>query len=666
MADVNKTIEIQMKADLAQLKKNLAQIPGMTKEEAQKMTKALQRELKQAQSAAKKTAQVNKRANKVMQQEFQKTANKAREVRKQSREMGAAFGSLEDVVGEVAPELGGLATTIGTVGHAFRSLSRSLATGNPLVLGLVVAVAALTAGYHLLTASSREAERQQKLTAEAAKQASEKYAKQADIVRDIVADQNAAFREQQVLFGQLSEAELEILKAKESIEKKTQKQLQEQEKFVKQQKELVKLADIAGDSSSQLTEEQQKTLEIAMKQSSQELVKKGLLDKQAGISVQMVAFKRELLEGLKKEEIFQRKIIDENQKTFDIIKENIAAKEELRKAEEEEELRLERLNKARAAAAKRRAELERVNTFILSDQERIEKAIRQGKAQLLQGEEKINAKFQEQNRELEKQKDALLDQAISAQDTARTEKERNEALRLQAEAMHNISLIGEQQKLLELNRLKEVEEFKEKAAEKEEKRKEKQRQKDKRDHDKRIQEQKQAIQISIKGIADFASAGLQLMEETGNKNKTLLNVLFKAQQAASLANIAMATAEAMTKALSLGPAAPLAQAAILAGAGAQAAVVLAQKPPLHMGGFVERLGPQEQTRTLLEGEAVLDRATTRRMGGEAGIRALQEGRNSQNVIVMNPFKHLDRYNRSALQNKNSSLGRLRAPSPMRY
>ena len=56
------------------------------------------------------------------------------------------------------------------------------------------------------------------------------------------------------------------------------------------------------------------------------------------------------------------------------------------------------------------------------------------------------------------------------------------------------------------------------------------------------------------------------MEETGNKNKTLLNVLFKAQQAASLANIAMATAEAMTKALALGPAAPIAQAAILAGA----------------------------------------------------------------------------------------------------
>ena len=644
----------------------MAQIPGMTKEEAQKMTKALQRELKQAQAAAKKTAIINKRANKTMQREFKKTANSAREVRKQSREMGAAFGSLEDVVGEVAPELGGLATTIGTVGQGFRSLSRSLATGNPYVLALVASVAALTVGYHLLTASSREAERQQKLTAEAAKQASEKYATQADIVREIVADQNAAFREQQVLFGQLSEAERDILTAKDSIEKKTKKQLQDQAKMVADQKELLKIAKQADISSSQLTEEQQKKLEIAMKQSSQELVNQGLLSKQAGISIQMVALRRELLENLKKEEGFQKKIIAENQQTFEIIQQNIRAKEELAKEQEEEEKRLERINKAREAAAKRRAELERVNTFILTEQERIEKAIRQGKAQLLEGEDKINAKFQEQNRSLESQKDALLDQAISAEETARTEKERNEALRLQAEAMHNISLIGEQQKLLELNRLKEVEEFKEKAAEKEEKRKKKARDKEKKEHDKRIAEQKQAIQISIKGISDFATAGLQLMEETGNKNKTLLNVLFRAQQAASLANIAMATAEAMTKALSLGAAAPLAQAAILAGAGAQAAVVLSQKPPLHMGGFVEKLGPQEQTRTLLEGESVLDRATTRRIGGESGVRALQEGRLSQNVIVMNPFKHLDRYNRSAIENKNSSLGKMKAPSPVRY
>ena len=655
-ADVNKTIEIQMKADLAQLKKNLAQIPGMTKEEAAKMTKALQRELKQAQAAAKKTAQVTKRANKVMQREFQQTANKAREVRKQSREMGAAFGSLEDVVGEVAPELGGLATTIGTVGQAFRSLSRSLATGNPYVLGLVATVAALTAAYHLLTAASREAEKQQKLTAEAAKQAAEKYATQADIVRDIVADQNAAFREQQVLFGELSEAEREILNAKENIERKTEKQLQDQAKIVSHQKELVKLATIAGNSSSQLTEEQTKTLQIAMKQSSLESVRIGLLDTQAGISSQMVAFKRELLEGLKNEERFQRRIIEENQQTYEIIQQNIRAKEELAKEEEEEAERVERINKAREAAAKRRAELERINSFLLGEQANIEKSIRQLKAGLLEDEDKINAKYEEQNRAIEAQKDALLDQAISAQDTARTEKERNEALRLQAEAMHNISLLGDQQKILELNRLKEVEDFKKKAAEKEAKRKEKQREKDKRDHDKRIQEQKQAIQTSIKGIADFASAGLQLMEETGNKNKTLLNVLFKAQQAASLANIAMATAEAMTKALALGPAAPI----------AQAAVVLAQKPPLHMGGVVDKLRPGEQMRTLLEGESVLDRATTRRIGGEAGVRALQEGRSSQNVIVMNPFKHLDRYNRSALQNKNSSLGRLQAPSPMKY
>ena len=53
-ADVSKSIEISMTANLAALQKQLSKIPGMTKEEAAKMTKALQRELKQTQSAAKK------------------------------------------------------------------------------------------------------------------------------------------------------------------------------------------------------------------------------------------------------------------------------------------------------------------------------------------------------------------------------------------------------------------------------------------------------------------------------------------------------------------------------------------------------------------------------------------------------------------------------------
>ena len=168
-ADFNKTIEVTMTANLKALQSQLSKIPGMTKKEAAEMTKALQRELKQTQAAAKKTAQVNKRAMKQVKVSTDAAAKSAKNLRTQSREMGGAFGALEDVVSEVSPELGGFAMAIGTVGQAFRALSRSMATGNPVVLAVIVSVAALTAAYHVLTSATREAEERQKAMEEAAK-----------------------------------------------------------------------------------------------------------------------------------------------------------------------------------------------------------------------------------------------------------------------------------------------------------------------------------------------------------------------------------------------------------------------------------------------------------------------------------------------------------------
>jgi hypothetical protein len=87
--------------------------------------------------------------------------------------------------------------------------------------------------------------------------------------------------------------------------------------------------------------------------------------------------------------------------------------------------------------------------------------------------------------------------------------------------------------------------------------------------------------------------------------------------------------------------------AIAAGAtGAiQLGTVLSQKPPSsHMGGVIQ---PDEQLRTVLTGEAVLDRATVNRLGGESGVNNLMANGASGNVIVIQPFRHIDRYNRSA-------------------
>jgi len=116
----------------------------------------------------------------------------------------------------------------------------------------------------------------------------------------------------------------------------------------------------------------------------------------------------------------------------------------------------------------------------------------------------------------------------------------------------------------------------------------------------------------------------------------------------------MATAEGMQKAAAMGvPLGPIMAAAVGVAAAANAAVVLSEKPPtLHMGG----IGPDEQTR-VLRGESVLDRTTTRRLG-EDGVRRLQNQSTNQqdNVVILQPFKHIDRYNRSARKRRGRPVG----------
>ena len=105
---------------------------------------------------------------------------------------------------------------------------------------------------------------------------------------------------------------------------------------------------------------------------------------------------------------------------------------------------------------------------------------------------------------------------------------------------------------------------------------------------------------------------------------------------------------------------PFAIGGIAALGALQAANVLAQSPPeKHMGGFISK-GEDTRNVTVLTGEAVLDRRTVQRLGGEAGVNELQRSGSSsasQQVIVMNPFKHFDRYVSASTQ-RGGSLSKL--------
>jgi hypothetical protein len=59
---------------------------------------------------------------------------------------------------------------------------------------------------------------------------------------------------------------------------------------------------------------------------------------------------------------------------------------------------------------------------------------------------------------------------------------------------------------------------------------------------------------------------------------------------------------------------------------------------------------------LLRGEAVLDRATVNRIGGERGVQALQNGGGMGQTVIIQPFKHIDRYNRAKSKRMSSRVG----------
>jgi hypothetical protein len=80
--------------------------------------------------------------------------------------------------------------------------------------------------------------------------------------------------------------------------------------------------------------------------------------------------------------------------------------------------------------------------------------------------------------------------------------------------------------------------------------------------------------------------------------------------------------------------------AVAAGAAQTASIFAQQAPKFHMGGMT----PDESIAVVKAGEAVLDRATVNRLGGETGVNRLQNGQaSSPQVIVTNPYKHFDRY-----------------------
>ncbi len=651
MADVNKTVEVSVRADLKQLLNNLKQIPGMTEAEAKKMVSALNRQLRQTEAASKKAAKASTKATRQMEQGFNRAAKSASNARKQSREIGAALGSLEDVVGGINPELAGMAMEIGIAGQAFRSLSRSLATGNPIIIGIVGALALAAGAYTIFTANSRQAKEIQEGLAKAIEEVKEKLDAQAGIVSSVVGDYNDATRALAVLTGQMSQVDADIAKAKDTIQGKLQSNLETQDKIIAKENALLALVQKARKDRSALTDEEEKTLNIALSFNKVKTQGATLQSNVVAVTAQMNALEEKVLANIGKEVKFRDRIIEGRQKEFDARKDFLQLQEEYRKEQEAEAKREQARAEARARAAKRLQDLQAGLNMLKQVEQQLDQAIFQSNVNRLSPLEKIDALSNKELENIRAQRKEIQDSLELAEKTAKTKKDQVELEKIRATATENLAKLDTREHQVTLDRQAELQELYEKQAEQRSKLRTKEAKELEKAQKLAKQQIEAGINTSIQGLATFGASATQFLENMGNKNKELINGLYRIQQAAALADIAISTARAIARApADYGPLAPVAVPIIAAGGAAQAAVVLSTPPPMHMGGIVggrATTAPDEKITTLLDGEAVLDRNTTRQLE-KNGVNRLQNGLGMEpNVIVISPFKHLDRYNRSA-------------------
>jgi len=132
--------------------------------------------------------------------------------------------------------------------------------------------------------------------------------------------------------------------------------------------------------------------------------------------------------------------------------------------------------------------------------------------------------------------------------------------------------------------------------------------------------------MALDNVAMSSAMIGQLFEGTTEGGKKAALAMFRLNQAAALTDVAIHGAVAIAKVASQsGILAPIAVPAMTALVGAQAATVVAQKPPsFHDGGVLSPDGKGNVSLTAQSGESILSRAATARLG-KRGVDRMNAG-----------------------------------------
>ena len=674
MADVNKSVEITLRANLKQLEEGLKNIPNMTKKEAKAMTRALSSEFNKAQKAAKKAAEESKKAAKATSAAYEQSGKKvgasfdkvAQDAKSAAHEVkisfedaatgsnqlaegaetiGTSMGAADLAISRLIPGLDSGAKKALEMADGVATAAEQAIKGGPATMALTAAVVAGTAAYHIYTKSTRLAAAQQKRLAAAQKEANEKLDEQFNIVQGITGDFKDANREYQLLTGQITQLEFDLSSARDISTEKANQELKIQDKRIKEQERLLKIIDKGRKSTTMLSEQEKEILNSAMSTSKFKETAAGLVGSEITDQAKLIGFRTEALQRLQKERDFANAIVRRRNETLEQEQKLIRAKAEYNKESEEEEKRQERLAKMeqrRLEQQQRLQEIQAIGQSLADKRIAAEDRASQIFISTLEPQQQIIEQTKERVRQNDLLQEQIMQEIEGAAALAKTDKDRAAAAEVRAEGERTITALVAERHAIEVEGAHKIHDLKDELAEKEKK-----KQKEISDERKKdLEDTIQTLNFMQQGIVGTFANSIQTMttiaEAAGNKNKSIIKALFVAQRTAAIGEIFFNTAKAITAAQAYPP--PfnglMIASAVAAGAAQSAVVMSQQAPQFHMGGMT----PDESIAVVKAGEAVLDRSTVDRLGGEQGVNRLQNGQGgSSEVIVMNPYKHFDRY-----------------------
>jgi hypothetical protein len=656
MAEEKRSISISYKADLKDLISKLKQMPNVTEAEAKKMVGALDKQLKQAEKAAKKSAEASKKASQNAAKaarrgvkDFDDMADAARRAEERLEQVGEASGDIDRGFSSVGlalrgvnPQLAEAADGIADMFAVTEGLTMSFAALNPLVIAGGIAIGALTLGYVAHQAELAKVREDTLALRDAQKALIESQNEQQSNLEDAAFKIREQRLDYKLLTGQITEYQFNLEKAGEAANESFRGNIEAAKDTVTQTElllgtvdSLIKMNKSSKDQQVILSDqelERLRTAQILNKEAANnlDLTKRGLTEQVALLHIQ------DQLQAQKAQEEKAVKAIEKMQEVAkDTAMEMVTLEKELADATEEAADNTER----RAVAAERALTAEELNNealkeaFSLADdllrgkslEEKMDKAMAmaflddEGKKKLAQRER------------LEEQIKAIEDLGLATGREAEAELAAI-ALRREAEEDLNDELIENEEKLQEkrkegaranLDATFELGDALAALA------------------DARINSHKIDVEAQKEKQEQLAQMG-EIERSAYEQKQKQLRALFRFEKGMALAEVAMGTAEAIVAAQKLPVPFNAIQSGLAIATGvAQAGVVMSQQmPAFHMGG----MAPDEATARVLRGEAILDRSTVRRLGGEQGVRNLQQGGSSStNTVVIQPFKHFGRF-----------------------